>query len=166
MKTSPDVQLRPVTDQDHSFLLGLYRSVREPELAVLDWPAEAKDDFVRQQFEAQQQLWEQYHDTRFDLVLVDGVPAGRLYVGRWKHTVRIADIALLPQYRGTGLGTRLMEAIFAEADAAGLPVSIHVEKFNPARRLYERLGFREKEDKGIYLLMERPLRAASDKTVS
>ena len=37
---------------------------------------------------------------------------------------------------------------------AGLPVRIHVEKFNPALRLYRRLGFTEIEDKGIYLFME------------
>jgi len=113
---------------------------------------------VRQQFEAQHSWWhEQYRDTTFDLVLVDGVPAGRLYVGRWEKTVRIVDIALMPDYRDTGLGTRLLGEVFEEADAMGKPVSIHVERFNPAMRLYQRLGFVEIEDKDVYALMERPV---------
>ena len=40
-----------------------------------------------------------------------------------------------------------------EAAAAGKDVSIHVEKFNPAMRLYRRLGFATEEDKGVYDLM-------------
>ena len=44
----------------------------------------------------------------------------------------------------------------ARGDAAGKPVSIHVERFNPELRLYARLGFRQVEDKGVYLLMSRP----------
>ncbi|HEX6939117.1 MAG TPA: GNAT family N-acetyltransferase, partial [Longimicrobiales bacterium] len=66
------------------------------------------------------------------------------------------DIALLPEHRGRGIGTALLEALIAEADAAGKPVSIHVEQYNPARRLYARLGFREVEDLGVYVFMERP----------
>jgi ribosomal protein S18 acetylase RimI-like enzyme len=90
---------------------------------------------------------------------VDGRPAGRLYVGRWPQTIRIVDIALLPEHRGVGVGTRLLGGLLAEADAAGKPVSIHVERFNPAMRLYRRLGFEELEDKGVYVLMERPVSA-------
>jgi predicted GNAT family acetyltransferase len=45
--------------------------------------------------------------------------------------------------------------VLAEADAAGKRVTIHVERLNPARRLYERLGFSVAEDKGVYLFLER-----------
>ena len=44
--------------------------------------------------------------------------------------------------------------VHAAAGAAGKPVRMHVERFNPARRLYGRLGFREIADKGVYLLLE------------
>ena len=66
------------------------------------------------------------------------------------------DIALMPEHRGGGLGTRLLRELFAEAEASGRKVSIHVEIFNPARRLYERLGFIQAAERGVYLLMERP----------
>ena len=58
------------------------------------------------------------------------------------------DIALLPEYRGRGIGTALLEELLVEADATGRRVTIHVERFNPARRLYERLGFVEAGDPG------------------
>ena len=45
--------------------------------------------------------------------------------------------------------------MLAEADAAGKRVTIHVEPLNPARRLYDRLGFAVAEDQGVYVLLER-----------
>jgi ribosomal protein S18 acetylase RimI-like enzyme len=138
------------------FLLALYATTREDELKQVPWTAEQKAAFVHQQFWAQHTHWhENYTDTTWDLVLVDGVPAGRLYVARWPEDIRIVDIALMPEHRGAGLGTRMIREIFAEGDASGRKVSIHVEIFNPARRLYERLGFVQAGEHGVYLLMER-----------
>jgi ribosomal protein S18 acetylase RimI-like enzyme len=74
-------------------------------------------------------------------------------VDRWDKEIRIMDIALLPEHRGVGIGTGLLRELQEEARAAGKSLSIHVEKFNPALRLYERLGFQPQEDKGVYLLM-------------
>jgi hypothetical protein len=54
---------------------------------------------------------------------------------------RIVDIALLPQYCNRGIGTTLLRDLQSEAAAAGKPLRIHVERFNPALRLYQRLGF-------------------------
>ncbi len=59
-----------------------------------------------------------------------------------------------PSTCNRGIGSRLVRALQSEAAAAGKPLSIHVERFNPALRLYERLGFRQLEDKGVYLFME------------
>ena len=151
--------MRPATDADLPFLFRLYASTREEELAtVVDWSEEQKQAFLRQQFEAQHAWYrEQYADAAFDVVEVDGEPAGRFYVDRWEREVRIVDISLLPEHRGRGLGGALLAALFAEADAAGKPVSVHVERFNPALNLYTRLGFLFREDKGVYLLLERPV---------
>jgi ribosomal protein S18 acetylase RimI-like enzyme len=89
------------------------------------------------------------------VILVDGEPVGRLYVHRGRSDIRIVDIALLPEHRGGGIGTSLVEELFREADEAGKTVTIHVERMNPALRLYERLGFELAEDKGLYLFLER-----------
>jgi ribosomal protein S18 acetylase RimI-like enzyme len=154
----PHLHLRPATDADLPFLARLYASTREEELASVVWPPEQKEAFVRQQFEAQHAWYqENYANAACDVVEVDGQPAGRFYVDRWEREVRIVDISLLPEHRGRGLGNELLAALFAETDAAGKPVSVHVERFNPALNLYTRLGFLFREDKGVYLLLERPV---------
>jgi ribosomal protein S18 acetylase RimI-like enzyme len=86
--------------------------------------------------------------------LIENEPAGRLYVARWQREIRIVDIALLPAFRGRGIGSRLITELLEEGSRKGKNVSIHVETFNPAFRLYQRLGFEVVEDKGVYLLME------------
>ncbi|HTD51708.1 MAG TPA: GNAT family N-acetyltransferase, partial [Thermoanaerobaculia bacterium] len=74
--------------------------------------------------------------------------------------IRLVDIALLPAFRGKGVGTRLLAELIAEAKGRGVPLTIHVELFNPARRLYDRLGFTPVEEHGVHVLMERRPEAA------
>lgn len=150
------VRFRPITPEDMDFLLRVYRSTREDELAmIVDWTAEQKDAFIRQQFNAQH-VWYQEHyvGAEFLVILVDGVPAGRLYVHRRPAEIRLVDIALLPEYRNGGLGTGLLRDLLTEGEASKKPVTIHVEVYNPALRLYQRLGFRPIEDRGVYRLLE------------
>lgn len=159
-----DVALRPATPEDEEFLVRVYGSTRAEELERVPWNDEQKDAFVRMQFAAQDAHYRAYFEgVRFFVVTDGGEPIGRLYLHRRDDELRIVDIALLPEARGRGIGTELLERVFAEADAAAVPVRIHVEVFNPAMRLYERLGFRMVEDKGVYHLLERPVggRAAS-----
>ena len=122
---------------------------------VVDWTEEMKEAFVRQQFNAQHAWYqEHYQGATFDVVLVDGVPAGRLYVHRRPEEIRLVDITLLPEHRKGGLGTSILRDLLAEGQAAGKPVTIHVEVYNPAMRLYERLGFKPVEDRGVHRLMK------------
>jgi len=158
----PAVALRPATEADRDFLARVYASTREQELAQVPLSPEQKAAFLRQQFEAQSAHYESnYTETSFDVVLVDGEPAGRLIVARWAEELRIVDIAMLPQQRGRGVGGRLMGELLAEADERGVKASIHVERANPAMRFYERLGFVPAGEHGVYLLMERQAKTAS-----
>jgi GNAT superfamily N-acetyltransferase len=148
------ISLRPITPKDDSFLAGLYASTRSDELAVTGWSDEEKALFCRRQFDAQSAHYrENYPGALLQVVEEDGVPVGRLYVARWDKEIRIMDIALLPEHRGRGIGTKLLRDLQDEAPGAGKWLTIHVERFNPALRLYERLGFRQIEDKGVYFLM-------------
>lgn len=149
------ISLRPITPEDDSFLAALYGSTRAEELSVTTWSDEEKAVFCRRQFDAQSAHYvENYPGASLQVVERGGEPIGRLYVTRWKREIRIMDIALLPAHRGTGIGTQLLRELQEEAGAAGKTLSIHVERFNPALRLYERLGFKMVEDKGVYLLLE------------
>ena len=148
------ISFRPIRDEDREFLRRLYASTRADELAQTGWTDEEKASFIEFQFGAQHDYYrEQFPDARFDLVLVDGAAAGRLYVDRRVDEIRLIDIALLPQFRRRGIGGRLMNQVLDEGRQAGLPVQIHVEQNNPAMRLYDRLGFERVEDQGVYWLM-------------
>lgn len=156
MNSSRTITFRPISTDDLDFLLRVYRSTREEELAMIaDWTAEMKDAFIRQQFSAQHAWYqEHYVGAEFQVILVDGEPAGRLYVHRRPAEIRLVDITLLPEFRKGGIGTSILRDLLAEGEAAGKPVTIHVEVYNPAMRLYERLGFRPIEDRGPYRLLE------------
>ena len=152
---SAAISLRSVRPDDQAFLLSVYASTREPELATVEWDAAQKAAFVRMQFDAQHAYYqEHYEGAAFDVILAGGQPAGRLYIHRRDDEIRIMDIALLPEFCNRGIGTTLLHGLQSEAAAAGKPLRIHVERFNPALRLYERLGFRQIDDRGVYLFME------------
>jgi ribosomal protein S18 acetylase RimI-like enzyme len=149
------IALRPIRPDDRPFLLSVYASTREPELARVGWTAMQKASFVQMQFDAQHAYYqEHYSGATFDVVLAAGEPAGRLYVSREDDEFRIVDIALLPAYCHRGIGTMLLRGLQSEAAAAGKPLRIHVERVNPALRLYGRLGFTPIADRGVYLFME------------
>lgn len=150
------VSLRRETDTDAEFMRRLYISMRWEELAPLtEWSESQKQAFLSSQFDLQRRHYAlHYQGADFAVVDCHGDSAGRLYLFRGTSEIRVVDIGFLPEWRNQGLGTRLLQAVFDEARPKGQCVSIHVETFNPARRLYERLGFREISQTGPYLLME------------
>ncbi len=149
------IALRPVCSEDEEFLYQVYASTRTEELAVTDWDQGQKQGFLRMQFDAQHRYYqEHYANAAFSVVLLNERPIGRLYVARWNHEIRIMDVALLPDHRRAGIGSSLLKDIQAEAAVAGKPVTIHVEQFNPALHLYERLGFEKVIEVGVYFLMK------------
>ena len=149
------ISFRPETADDEAFLYRLYASTREPEMQMVPWSDEQKEEFLRMQFNAQTQHYKKnYNGADYSIVLLDGLPAGRLYLHERPEDLRIMDIVLAPEHRGSGIGSILLNDILERAAAAGQVVSIHVEQFNPALRLYERLGFRQIDTNGVYHLME------------
>jgi ribosomal protein S18 acetylase RimI-like enzyme len=151
------LELRPVDPGDEEFLYRVYASTRTDELAAAPWDDDAKEAFLRMQFSAQNRWYHgQMSDASYQVVLVDGERAGRLYVDRRNDEIRIVDVALLAEYRGRGIGTALMRELLAEGEATAKRVTIHVERFNPALHFYERLGFVTVDDQGVYLFLECP----------
>lgn len=151
------ISVRPETEADAAFVCRLYCEMRWEELAVVQgWTNEQKLGFLAQQYEAQRRHYANaYFDAEFLVIERDGAPVGRLYLYRGDPAdIRIVDIGLLIAERNKGLGRLILEAVFDEARREGRSASIHVEVFNPARRLYDRLGFVEKGEHGPYRLME------------
>ncbi len=155
MTTAGPRDLRPAGPGDAELLYRIYASTREDELAVVPWDAAQKEAFLRMQFAAQDRYYHAtFPDASYDLIVSGDEMLGRLYVDRGESAWVVIDLALLPEYRSKGIGTRLLTEVLAEAGAAAKPVQMHVERFNPAQRLYDRLGFRQIVDKGVYLLLE------------
>jgi ribosomal protein S18 acetylase RimI-like enzyme len=157
MDPSDDLRLRPAAAGDESFLFALFRSVRSAVLAELSVPEQQREQLLRMQFDAQQH---QYHarfpSADFDIVLFRGVPVGRFYARRGPEDFVLIDIALLPEHRNSGIGGRLVGGLIAEARGAGKAVQAHVQRDNPAWRLWQRLGFEEVGDDGAYLRIRAP----------
>jgi ribosomal protein S18 acetylase RimI-like enzyme len=150
------VSLRPVTAADREFLVAVYGSTRAQELAQVAWEEGQKEAFVRWQFERQDEEYRQrFPDARYDVILVDGVPAGRIWIGQDEKQIRLLDIALLTEFQNRGVGTHLIRQLMAEATQSNKVLRHMVFMLNDnAFRFYERLGFVTIEDLGGYKHME------------
>jgi len=147
--------LRPMDEADLEFLRALYASTRQEELSVVAWTDEQKSEFLRMQFEAQHVHYQQsFPDAEFLVIELEGERVGRLYVDRRDDEIRIVDIALVPAHRKRGIGSAYLRRVLSEAESTDKVVRIHVERYNPAFGLYQRLGFREIDTNGVYYLME------------
>ena len=151
-----DVALRPMSDADLAFTAALYASTRAEELAPVPWPPEVKQAFLAQQHAAQHAHYQQhYRGMEAAIVERHGAAIGRLYLYEMPAEIRIVDISLVPEARRQGIGAALLRDLLAGAGPKGKIVTIHVEKNNPARSLYARLGFTiADDDRGAYDLWE------------
>jgi GNAT superfamily N-acetyltransferase len=152
-----EISVRPVRwPEDEDFDRSVYASTRQDELTAAGWGSDQVHAFVRMQYRAQIQHYRRYYaDAAYSIITVDGEQAGRLVVARSEHDILIVDLALLPGYRGGGIGGFVVSQLLAEADQAGIPVRCHVEGSNPARGFWEHLGLNATRVDGAHILMER-----------
>ena len=148
-----EISLRTATPEDETFLLDVYASTRLDELEGTGWDDNQKLAFIKMQFLVRERTYPQV-DSK--IIVLNGHPVGRLMVDRNEDAILLRDIALLAPYRNAGVGSRLVQELLQEADAAGKPVHLHVLAMSPAVRLYERLGFRSSGDEAgaAYLEMK------------
>lgn len=153
-----EVRLRPATPEDYEEMVLVYASTREPELAqVTWWDDEQKLAFCRMQYHAQKQEYDaRYPDAQYDVIVLEGRTAGRVWVGRDADEIHMLDITVLPWAQGRGIGTAVVKTLIEEARASGQHLRHMVFVMNEgARRLYERLGFVVFEEVGdTHLHME------------
>ena len=149
------VGFRPAEDADLPFLAFLYASTRWEELAPTGWPVVVQQSFLADQFALQHSHYNQYYPDAARLVVErDGASIGRVYLDESAGRFNLIDIALLPEHRGGGIGGAILNDLVARARETGRAIGLFVEKNNPVRRLYGRLGFVVVDDAGAYDRME------------
>jgi len=150
-------KLRLSTENDVSFMRQVYASTRVKELAQMDWNQQQIDDFVEMQFRAQSMHYKQHFpDTEYSVLTHDDEPVGRLLLDCSDSFLHIIDIALLCEHRNKGIGSYWLKRLTDTAEKQKKAIRIHVERFNPALNLYQRIGFNILEEGEVYHLMEFP----------
>ena len=137
------MQTRPfVPGQDEDFVFEVYCCSRSEEVSAWSWSGQQVADFLRMQHRLQLASYRRdYRDAAWRIVHQREQQVGYLCVAREARTIRLVDIALLRSARGRGLGETLLRQLLADAAQRGAEVRLSVRRENPARRLYERLGF-------------------------
>ncbi|MFJ3461083.1 GNAT family N-acetyltransferase [Achromobacter spanius] len=131
MSLTPDLALQPATEEDVPFLLSLRKRTMTAYLERAGIPVDDAEHLARIH----------YHFDDAQIVWLGGRPAGLFKHYRDPAGWRIVQIQIDPDYQGQGLGRRLLAKVLDRADKEGAPVTLSVLKGNPARRLYEALGF-------------------------
>jgi GNAT superfamily N-acetyltransferase len=149
------LERRPAATDDDPFLRALFASAH-PELAVLG------DDIVDLQVRAQRREWEaRFPGSTDETILLDGRPVGRLWVAWEPDACVLVDMVLLPEHRRTGIGTRVVGEVLAEADRRGVPTRVTVERANaPSLAFCAARGFVEVGGDALRIALERPVSPA------
>jgi ribosomal protein S18 acetylase RimI-like enzyme len=126
------VKLRPTTAEDAEFLYQLLKTtMREYVDQTWSWD----EDWQRSYFEMR------FDPAKNKIIVLDNRDIGVIATEKSEDEIVLSSLYILPEYQGRGIGTRLIKELLARAFRDGLAVGLRVLKVNPARRLYERLGF-------------------------
>jgi ribosomal protein S18 acetylase RimI-like enzyme len=145
------VVLRAATPDDEPLLRAVFAGTRASEAEAL---GAAAGPFLSSQYDLQVQA---FSDADTLVIEADGVATGRLLLRRTPDELEVVDLAVLAERRGEGIGTAVLEAILATAQAERRKATLQVERGNTAFRLYERLGFVVTGQTERHFAMERPL---------
>ncbi len=150
------IQLRQAEEKDNLFIQKVYRTTREDELDLTNWPESQKQAFIMMQSTAQLAEYKKnYPGAAFQMIIYKKKPAGRFYTWENDNEIRLIDITLLPQFRGKGIGTYLLEELIKKSSKVQKKLSLHVDPHNPALKFYQRLGFIYIKNNGRHYYMER-----------
>jgi GNAT superfamily N-acetyltransferase len=91
--------------------------------------------------ESRRETIEQVSVGRTEIIEFNGLPIGVQLVDRPGTHIQLVQLYIAKVFQRRGFGTQLLQRLFVEAKAANLPIRLRVLAVNPAKCLYERLGF-------------------------
>ncbi len=145
----------PVGADDAPFLFELFCSTRWDEIS--SWGLEPKmaEQILHMQWRAQTQAYQQqFPHMKHCIIFADKKKAGRIIVDQTQNEIHVVDISVLPAFRNQGIGTHLLREWQREASETEMPLTLSVYASNPARRLYDRLGFSVSFTDDLYVRMQ------------
>lgn len=147
------IKLERADEQDKPYLLDLRKRtmVEQLEQAGFDFSEDEHKAILQKGFED------------IHLIKVDGKTAGMVKYHLEPQRLFISQFQIDPDAQGKGLGGKVLQFLLDLADTHQLPAFLNVLKKNPARKLYERMGFNYSgEDEHEYHMCRLP--ASTDKT--
>jgi ribosomal protein S18 acetylase RimI-like enzyme len=141
----PVLLRRPATPHDIPFLLDLRQRTMNGHLVASGAQVDDAHHVAR--------LMHRFECA--ELLLRDGAPVGLLKVSRDALEWVVIQIQLVPACQGGGIGAALLAEVIEQATQAGADLTLSVLKANPARALYERLGFVIERENGFSYEMRR-----------
>lgn len=152
--TNTPYSLRPTLPADREFVYALFCALKIDELQAWNWDEAMRAMLLGGQFAAHERHFQTNFPNAGDsLIVVEDIPVGRLIVLREGEKLHLGDISLLPEYRGRGIGSRVIGDLQAEASRLGSPLQLLCAQTNPALRLYQRLGFVASSHNATHFLM-------------
>ncbi len=149
------ITMRKAGPDDESFLVQLYISTRQEEVASWAWTEEQLDHFLRMQFSLQQHSYSlQYPAAEHHIIMENQSPIGRMILQHEPHEILLVDLSLLQTYRNKGIGTALLKELQEKAASICSSIRLHVFHSNPAQGMYERLGFQKTAEESLYIGMQ------------
>jgi len=94
-----------------------------------------------------------YVPGKIQVLTFDGVDMGMLIIEERPDDIFLRAIEVHPAYQGKGIATQIINQIIADGIQKRKPVRLQVLKVNPAKRLYERLGFSVAEETPTHYIM-------------
>ena len=147
--------LRPSRADDQEFLYRLFCSVHSEKLNLALLSVEERNRLIGLMYQGFAGHYSTIGPAADDrIVLLNNECIGRMILLQTREEIRLADLAILPQYRQRGIGTALIGQLQTESLMSNRPVRLHVARFDRASRLYQRLGFYKIDVEGPYLHLE------------
>jgi ribosomal protein S18 acetylase RimI-like enzyme len=137
------ITLRPAHVEDFDFCARLYFSAMEQTIRQLNLDMAAHAAGLRERWDAMQ----------VQIIRSDGADIGWVQSTTQDDALFLEQIFVDAAFRSRGIGSAVISGLIDQAARAGQPVALGVVKTNPARRLYERLGFRitHEDDRKFYM---------------
>jgi len=138
------IAYRAALESDIDFLYALHiATMKEYVDRVWGWDDRAQESSFRQN----------YAPAQIQIITLDGKDVGMLSLEERQEDVFLRVIEIHPEYQGKGIGTALIKKIIAEGAKNRKPVRLQVLKVNPAKGLYDRLGFSTVEETSTHYIM-------------